>query len=69
MSKLEVLFAIEQADDLFMNEILETVIKRYSLVFPEWEVMFLALKKEPQARAKMIDAHIRFLEKMKKESC
>ena len=67
MTRLEVL--LEQADDLFMNEILDTVIKRYSLVFPGWEVMFLSLKNEPQERAKMIDEHIRLLKKMKKESC
>jgi len=64
MNKSEVLLAIENADDLFMSEIIETVIKRYSRVYPGWEVMFLTIDKDPQMRSKNIDAIIRFLNDM-----
>ncbi len=67
MKQEEILQGIELADDLFMNKILHSVIKRYSMVFPEWEVMFLTVPKEPEVRARIIESHIRCLEKMKKD--
>ncbi len=67
MKQEEILQAIELTDDLFMNKILRSVIKRHSMVFPEWEVMFLSVPKEPEVRARIIEGHIRCLEKMKND--
>ncbi len=65
MTQKELLEIIEQADDLFVSKIIDAVIKRYSLMFPDWEVMFLSYHKEPKVRTRDIDGHIRFLEKLK----
>ena len=62
----QIIKAIEQADDLLIGDVINAVIRRYAQVFPEWEVMFLSLHKEPKARAKDIKAHIKFLKRHKK---
>lgn len=36
---------IEKADDLELNEIMEAVRKRYSVRFPNWEVLFISCPK------------------------
>lgn len=38
-----ILKAIEQANDLEINDILDTVIRRYRQVYPDWDIVFLSL--------------------------
>ena len=46
----KLLTAIEQADDTQISQIIHAVIRRYSLVFPDWDVLFLSLPKDPSQR-------------------
>ena len=62
----EIIKAIQQADDFLIRDVINAVIHRYAQIFPEWEVMFLTLHKEPKARAKDIKAHIKFLKNHEK---
>lgn len=64
MKEQEIIRAIEQADDQLINAVISAVISRYSRVFPEWDVMFLSMHKDPKERAKDIKSHIRYLKKM-----
>lgn len=58
----DILKAIEHADDIEINEILNAVTQRYSNVFPEWEVMFLSLpKKDLEERRKILELFVSFL--------
>ena len=58
----KLLSQIENADDILMQQILQTVIRRYGTVFPQWEVVFYSLPKEPQQRRQEIQALIQFLQ-------
>ncbi len=62
----KIIKAIQQADDLLISDVINAVIYRYAQLFPEWEVMFLSLHKEPKERAKDIKTHIKFLKRHKK---
>ena len=53
---------IENADDILIQQIIQTVIRRYGIVFPEWEVVFYSLPKEPNQRRQEIQALIQFLQ-------
>ena len=47
--------AISRADDFEISQIIQTVIRRYSVVYPDWEVMFLSLPKEPEERREQLE--------------
>ena len=47
---LNVLATIEQADDTQISQIIRAVIRRYGLVFPDWDVLFLSIPKDPSQR-------------------
>ena len=47
---LNVLATIEQADDTQISQIIRAVIRRYGLVFPDWDVLFLSVPKDPSQR-------------------
>lgn len=42
--------AIERADDAQISQIIQAVVRRYGLVYPDWDVLFLSLPKEPNQR-------------------
>lgn len=54
---------ITQADDVEITEIIRAVIRRYTLVYPEWEVMFLSVPREANARREQLEEMLRLLEK------
>ena len=54
----EVLIKIEQANDLEINEIIQSVIRRYNAVFPDWEIVFLSLPLQPQERKLLLEQTI-----------
>ena len=64
----QIIEAIEQADDERISDVIQAVIRRYGQLFPEWEVIFLSVHKDPKLRAKDIKAHIRFLKSHKKRT-
>ena len=53
---------IENADDILIQQVIQAVIHRYGTVFPEWEVIFYSLPKDPQKRRQEIQALIQFLQ-------
>ena len=40
----DVLYRIEYADSLEIDEMIDALQKRYNRLFPGWEVMFLSMK-------------------------
>ena len=53
---------IQNADDVEISAIIEAVVERYTLVYPDWEVMFCSLPKndlkERKLYAKRIVAYL-----------
>ena len=57
---IDILNRIEQADDFEINEIMAAVRRRYQILFPDWEVLYLSCpKNDPDARKQMLDFLIR----------
>lgn len=55
ISRETVLAWIGTATDTDMNEVIQALIRRYSDVFPDWEVFFYSVKvKDPKLRRKQI---------------
>ena len=59
-----VLERIEQADDFEINDIIQAVIRRYNLVFPDWEIIFLSLPVQSEKRKLLLDQTIDQLKKL-----
>ena len=59
-----VLERIEQADDFEINEIIQAVIRRYKMVFPDWEIIFLSLPVQSEERKLLLDQTIDQLKKL-----
>ena len=56
----QVLEVIQQADDYQINEIINALTERYKRVFPDWEVVFLALPlHDPVQRKQTIEYVLR----------
>ena len=54
MELAEVLSFISQADDAQLNDITSALSARYKVLFPDWEVVYLALPlHDPQRRAEL----------------
>lgn len=52
---------IEKASDSQITEIIQAVIHRYGLAFPDEEIIFLSLPKEPSARQETLELFLRKL--------
>ena len=59
-----ILERIEQADDFEINEIIQAVIRRYKMVFPDWEIIFLSLPVQSEKRKLLLDQTIDQLKKL-----
>ena len=64
----DILARIEQADDLEISQIIQAVIRRYKTVFPDWEVIFLSLPLQPEAKAELLEEAIAQLKKHENRS-
>ena len=54
MELSEILSFISQADDAQLNDITSALSARYKVLFPDWEVVYLALPlHDPQRRAEL----------------
>ena len=62
---LDLLDAIRKANGAEMDEILNTVLSRFSELYPEWEISTISVLKS-EDRNKQLDRIIEILEKMKK---
>ena len=54
---------IEQADDLEIERIMEAVERRYAIAFPEWDVSYTAVHKDPALRRKELEELVVYIEK------
>lgn len=63
----DTLARIKKANDKEVQQIVDAIIHRYSIFFPDWEVMFFSMHKEPQQRAKDIDDIIQIFQIMKEK--
>ena len=58
----DILKRIETADDFEINEIIEAVRKRFSVAFPDWEVIYLSFpKNDPRQRKQTLDILIDYI--------
>lgn len=56
-----ILDRIENADDSEISEIINAVVRRYGRVYPDWDVMFLSVRKDPEKRKEDVEGIIRML--------
>ena len=59
--RCKLLTHIEHADDQLIQEVIQAVIRRYSGIFPDWEVVFYALPKDPEKRRQEVERLIHML--------
>ncbi len=59
----ELLRRIEELDDEGLQEVVAAARHRYSELFPEWEVVYIALHKEPELRKQELKNLLTILEK------
>ncbi len=65
MHEERLLEQIVQADCNMLNEIMDAVRLRYKTVFPEWEIIYLAIpKQDSQERREQLEAMIHYLQGM-----
>ena len=55
---------IAQADEVEIEKILKAVLRRYAVLFPDWEVSTISLPKNPE-RNEQINRMIEMLKKLK----
>lgn len=58
--------AIEEADGYMMNEIVKAVVRWYAKAYPDWDVSFLSLHKDPKLRKKELRETFRYIKKYNK---
>ena len=67
MTHKEILSAIETMDGERLDFVLEKVMDRYEVLYPDWESVSLSLpKKDPEMRKTYLKTIMEFLEKNKK---
>ena len=59
----DILARIEQADYEELDQIMDAVERRYPQAFPEWEVFYTAVHKEPALRRKELEELVAYIEK------
>lgn len=61
----DVLYRIEYADHMEIDEMINAVQRRYSRIFPDWEVWFLSIHSGSETECRQQVAHtIELLKKM-----
>ena len=50
----DVLERILLASDKELNQILDAVTRRYCRLFPDWDILFLSLPREPEQRKQQL---------------
>ena len=59
----QVLAKIEQANDRELEQIMRAVERRYATAFPEWDVIYTAVHKDPTLRSKALYELVAHIEK------
>ena len=57
-----VLSFIQQASDDILHQIMRSIERRYADVYPDWDVLYIAVHKDPKLRKAEIAQLITFLE-------
>ena len=58
----EILDQIKKSDDTQLSEIIQSVIRKYGVLHPGWEIIFLSLPRDdPEARRKCVEETVAFL--------
>lgn len=60
----DLMMEIARADDAEIKRLLKAVLQRYSVLFPDWEVSTISLRKSADRNAQL-DQMIEILQKMK----
>ena len=63
MAVNEIIAYIEQADDFQIQEIMDAVKRRYAIAYPQWNVFYAAVHKDPVLRKKDLDDLVAYIEK------
>ena len=63
MSRDKVLAYIEHANDLEIQEIMDAVERRFALAYPQWDVLYTAVHKDPELRRKDLQELTVYIEK------
>ena len=58
-----VLKTIEQADDFQIREIMDAVERRYAIAYPQWDVFYAAVRKDPALRKMDLAELVAYIEK------
>ena len=58
-----ILEKIEQADDFEIREIMDAVERRYAVAYPQWDVFYAAVHKDPALRRKDLEDLVVYIEK------
>ena len=54
---------VEQANDRELEQIMRAVERRYATAFPEWDVIYTAVHKDPTLRSKELYDIVAYIEK------
>ena len=61
----ELLQRIAVADDFEIQDIMRAVERRYKIAFPDWEVVYMAIHRDPKLKEKDLKGIIARIEKEK----
>ena len=61
----ELLRRIEETDDFEIQDIMRAVERRYKIAFPDWEVVYMAVHRDPKLKEEDLKNIIAFIEKEK----
>ncbi len=62
----ELLQIISQLSDIELQKVMRAVEKRYAYAYPEWDVFYVAVHKEPNMRKQDIDNILRLMDAEKR---
>lgn len=64
----QILEIIEQADDMGIQQIMRAVERRYAQMYPQWDVIYMDVHREPKQREADLQAILAMLQKEKTDS-
>lgn len=65
----EVLKVIEKADDFQNEQILDAIRRRYATLYPDWEIIFASLHRDPVERKHDVAFIVKMLQKSVEGPC
>ena len=59
----DILAYVEKANDLQLQQIMDAVKRRYAAAYPQWDVFYAAIHKDPALRKKELKELVAYIEK------